>query len=185
MEQPVGEASFRLQGMAEGVTEVKQRPDAVRLMLVRRHDPRLGRHRMRDGINPRVRIARQQGRRIRLAPFEKGEVVDQAVFDHLGVARPHLARRQSVEHIRIDQHHGGLVECTDQVLACRGVDRGLAADRRIDLRQQGRRNLHEAAAALDDRAGEANQIADHPAAERNDMIRPLDTEFEQSVADLA
>ena len=51
----------------------------------------------------------------------------------------------------------------------------------IDLREQGRRDLDEAAAALEDRAGEADQIADHAAAQRDDMIAALDAELEQPV----
>ena len=39
------------------------------------------------------------------------------------------------------------MEDADEVLALRRVDAGLAADRAIDLREQGRRNLDEANAA--------------------------------------
>ena len=118
---------------------------------------------------------------VRLAPFEEGEIVDQAVFDDLGVARAQLARRQRVEHGRVDEHQRRLMECADQILAGGRVDRGLAADRAVDLRQQRRRHLDEAASALDDRAGEPDQIADHPAAERDDMVAALDPMREQAV----
>ena len=52
------------------------------------------------------------------------------------------------------------MEGADEVLARRHVDRGLAADRAVDLGEQGGGDLDEAAAALEDRRGEADQIAE-------------------------
>ena len=93
----------------------------------------------------------------------------------------HLARRQRIERGGIDQHQRRLVERADQVLARWRIDRGLAADRTVHLRQQRRRHLHETAAALHDRGGEPHQIADHPAAERDDMVAALDAQREQPI----
>ena len=42
------------------------------------------------------------------------------------------------------------MEGPDQVLAARCINRGLAANRRVDLRQEGGRDLHEIDAALID-----------------------------------
>ena len=74
------------------------------------------------------------------------------------------------------------MEGADQVLARLGVDRGLAADRAVDLCQQGRRHLHEAAAALHNRAGKADKVAHHPAAQRDHMILAGHAERQQPVA---
>jgi hypothetical protein len=52
----------------------------------------------------------------------------------------------------------------DEVLARRRVDRRLAADRAVHLREQRRRDLNKPAAALQDRRRKANEIADHTAA---------------------
>ena len=76
------------------------------------------------------------------------------------------------------------MERADQVLAVARVDAGLAADRRVDLRQQRRRHLHEIDAAPHHRGGEAREIADHAAAQRNDQVAALDTRREHRVADL-
>ena len=73
------------------------------------------------------------------------------------------------------------MESSDKVLACRAVDRGLAADRTVDLRQQSRRHLDEAAAALQDRAGKAGQVAHDSAAQRDDMIAAFDAFFQHPV----
>jgi hypothetical protein len=73
------------------------------------------------------------------------------------------------------------VERADQVLARGGVDRRLAADARIDLGEQRGRQLDEAAAALEDRRGKADEVADHPAAERQHVIAALDFLGQQPV----
>jgi ElaB/YqjD/DUF883 family membrane-anchored ribosome-binding protein len=153
------------------------------LALVLADDAGLGGDRVGDRIFARGGIAGEQRRGIGLAPFEEGEIVDQAVFDDFGIAGAELARRKRVEHLRVDQDHGGLVERADQILAGAAVDRGLAADRAVDLREQGGGNLDEVAAALEDRGREADQVADHAAAQRDDMIAALDAEIEQLVGE--
>ena len=50
---------------------------------------------------------------------------------------------------------------------------------RIDLGEQAGRHLHIGAAALEDRGGEAGEVADHAAAEGDDMVAALDPELEQ------
>ncbi len=45
--------------------------------------------------------------------------------------------------------------------------------------EERRRHLHVGAAALQDGRGEAGEVADHAAAEGDDMIAPLDAEPEQ------
>src|SRR3546814_1207829 len=50
-----------------------------------------------DRMNLRGFIAREQRGAVRLAPFKERCVVDEAVFDDLGIARPQFARR-SEEH---------------------------------------------------------------------------------------
>ena len=75
------------------------------------------------------------------------------------------------------------MEGADQILALPRVDAGLAADRGIHLGQQRGGHLHDADAAPQDAGGEAGQIADHAAAERDDAIAPLDAELEQAFAE--
>ena len=71
------------------------------------------------------------------------------------------------------------MERADEILAVARIDRGLAADRGIDLRQQRRRHLHDVEAAPQDRGREARKIADHAAAERDDEVVALDARIEQ------
>src|SRR3546814_16079466 len=71
------------------------------------------------------------------------DVCSSDLFDHLGIACAELARGQRREGGGVDQDECGLVEGADQILARGDVDRGLAADATVDLREQGRRHLDE------------------------------------------
>jgi hypothetical protein len=66
------------------------------------------------------------------------------------------------------------VEAADQVLAVARIDPGLAADRAVDLREQRGRDLDVVEAAQQDRGGEAGEVADDPAAERDQRRPALD-----------
>jgi hypothetical protein len=105
------------------------------------------------------------------------------VLRHLGVAGQQLARRQGAQHLGVGQHQARLVEGADQVLALGQVDGGLAADRGIHLGQQRGGDLHEADAAQQDGGGEAGDVADHPAAQRDDQVAALAALFDQRAAE--
>ena len=85
---------------------------------------------------------------------------------------------------RVDQHGARLVERADHVLAERMVDAGLAADGRVDLREQRRRHLHEGHAALVDRGRESGEVADDAAAERDQHRRALRAHLEEAGQDV-
>ena len=65
------------------------------------------------------------------------------------------------------------MERADEVLARARVHTGLPADRRINLREQRRRRLEKSDAAQIECGGEAREVADDSAAERDDAIAPL------------
>ena len=97
---------------------------------------------------------------------------DQRGLDDLGVAGGELgsaaaSRASSGSAITARR----LVVGADVVLGLGEVDAGLAAVRRVDLRDERRRHLHVADAALVGGGAEARQIADHAAAERDDEVR--------------
>ena len=99
-------------------------------------------------------------------PLEQRGVGDQSVLDDLCESRAQLARRQRGERGRVGDHESGLVERANQVLAAGVVDAGLAADGRVDLGEQRRRQLHEVDSALVAGRRKAGEIAHHSAAER-------------------
>ena len=65
------------------------------------------------------------------------------------------------------------MEGTDQVLALRRVDAGFAADRGIDLGDDGGGDLDEGKSAVENGGYEASQIAHDAAAERDDDGFPV------------
>ena len=184
MQQAVGKAGFGFQRMAERVAEVEQRAHPGQFLFVGGDNPRLGRHAARDGADAGLGIARDQCGAVDFAPVEEIGIVDQAIFDHFCIARAYFARGQGIERGRVGQHQRGLVERAHEVLARCGVDRGLASDARIDLREQGRRHLDKAAAALDHRCGKSGQIADHPAPQRQHAVAPFDIVGNQEIGHL-
>ena len=73
------------------------------------------------------------------------------------------------------------MERADKVLARLDVNRRLAADRTVHLRQQRCRNLDKPAAALENGRCKTRQVADNTAAKRDDVVAALDTFFQQPV----
>ena len=90
------------------------------------------------------------------------------MLDHFGESRAQLALGQRIERRDVGDHRARLVKGAEHVLALDMVDGGLAADRGVHLRKQRGRHLQQGHAALVDRGGKPGQIADHPAAERDD-----------------
>ncbi len=173
MQEPAAEPGFRLQSVPEGVTEIQQR--AVTLLPLvdgddRRLHPAAGHHRVPD----RVRLQSAQRIALAFAPSEEFSIADQAVFDDLGVAGKQLAPRQGRQRVGVGKNQARLVEGADQVLADPGVDPGLAADRAVDLGQQGRRDLHEVDAAQQRRRGKSGHVANDAAAQRHQHRTALD-----------
>ena len=93
-----------------------------------------------------------------------------AYFGDLAEAGAELARRQRGQRGDVGVDRDGLVERAHQVLALRQVDRGLAADGGVDLREQRGRRLHDGDAAVVHRRGEPGGVAHHSPAERDDRV---------------
>ena len=128
-------------------------------------------------------FARAQGVDVRFDPVKEGHVGDRAVLDHLGQPGSDFALRQGRKRRQIGDDAQRLVKRADHVLAARVVDRRLATDRRVDLRQQRRRQLDERHAALVARRRETGHVADDTAAQRDQRRRTFATAFEQHVED--
>ncbi len=74
------------------------------------------------------------------------------------------------------------VKGADEVLAVLGIDRGLAADGGIDLRQQRGRDLHIVEPAAHHCRRKSGEVADHPAAERHHQVGALDARGDEGLA---
>src|SRR5690242_13914635 len=70
---------------------------------------------------------------------------------------------------------------TYQVFSSHQIDTGFAADRRIDLRQQGRWHLHQRQSAQVNRGRKTSQIANDAAAQRQYQIVSLKTIFTEEI----
>ena len=83
-------------------------------------------------------------------------------------AKPQASSRggRVASSVGVHHHQLGLPDRADVVLALRQVDAGLAADGRVDHREQGRRHVDQAHAALVGGGDEAGQVAHDAAAER-------------------
>ena len=119
-----------------------------------------------------------------LEPCEEVAIAEDPVFEHFGKACAQFAFGQGRKRIEIGQHQRWLVKCADQVLARSGIDCGFPPHRAVDLREQGGRELDESATALENGAGKAGEIADHAAAESEDMIAPFDALAEQPIGEM-
>ncbi len=177
--QPFAVADAGLDRVAERVAEVEQRAFA-RLALVGRDDLRLDPAALADRVGERLGVAREQ--RSMFASSQSKNARSRMAPYLMTSARPRgkLAVRQRAQTVGVDQHGARLMERADHVLAERVVDAGLAADRRVDLREQRRRHLHERHSALIDRRGEAGDVADDAAAERDQRRRALGLLLEQA-----
>ena len=95
------------------------------------------------------------------------------MFDGLGEAFAKFAVRQRPQRFRVDEHQARLMEGTQEIFPLADVDPGLAADRGIDLRDDGRRHLYEGDTAVENGGDEARQIPDHAATQRDDQRLPV------------
>src|SRR5881628_2576431 len=71
----------------------------------------------------------------------------------------------------------------DHVLSERVIDRGLAADRRIHLREQRGRDLNQGHAALIGGGGESRQVPDYPTPQGDDRSVTRASLLEQRIED--
>ena len=114
---------------------------------------------------------------------EQPRIEDRAVLDDFGEAGAEFPGRERPQRLDVGDHEPRLMEGADQVLPQRVVDGGLAADRRIDLRQERRRHLDDGHATQQRRSREAREIADHAAPQRHDDGAPIEAGLEEAIVD--
>ena len=170
----------RLEGVPECVAKIEQLAHA-RLGFIFHHDGRLRGARARNRIAGRFGFQRQNLLAMLCQPVEERRVIDEAVFHDLGIACLQLPFRQGSQQRGIRNHETRLIESADQVLAARGIHRRLSAHRRIHLRQQCGRHLHETHAALHQAGRQPAHVSDHAAAECNQRIAPVRSARQQPV----
>src|SRR5437763_2475335 len=106
--------------------------------------------------------------------LEQLAIADGTLLDRFTPTSSQFAWWQRTQRVGIDENQPGLMKCTDQILSSGQVHARLSANRRIELRKQGRRHLNECDAAQVSRRCEPREITDHAAAERDDCIASFD-----------
>ena len=129
------EVGRRLERVAERVAEVEPAPRAVVVRVAQAE------RRLVGGRAAHVELAAREQPRLH----------------ELGHALPPLALGQRVEQLLVDHDARRPVERADEVLALGDVDRGLAADRRVDLADERRRHRDPRHAAQVRRRREARR----------------------------
>jgi hypothetical protein len=132
--QPVAVARRGLDRMSEGVAEIQDGAQTLLALVVSDH-VRLDLAGAPDCVDHRRIVARDQALDVRFDPLQERRVADEAVLDDFRQACAVFARRQCLQRAGIGEDAARLVKRADHVLAARMIDTGLAADRRIHLRQ--------------------------------------------------
>ena len=180
--QPAAIPGRRLDRVTERVAEVEQRSRPV-FALISGDDPRLDLAGTPDGVLERCGFAREQLPRGGFDPLQELDVLDQPVLDHFGETRAQLAWRQSAQRGDIAENANRLMERSDEVLARRVIDAGLAADSRIHLCEQGCGYLQVRDTALIAGCGEPCNVTHDPATQGNDCAVPVQTRGRQGIED--
>lgn len=151
--QPAPVAPRGLDRMAYGVTEIQQGPNVFSLELVLLDDARLDLATAPDDGGPFRGTARGD-------LIEQRGIADDPILDDLGDTRAQFAIIEGGEGGRVDDDQGRLVESTDEILALREVDGGLAADGTVHHGEERRGDLRVGHAAHEQCGKKAGGIAD-------------------------
>ena len=178
--QPLRIAGRGLYCVCKGVAQIEERTVCV-LPLIAPDDLRLDLTRAADHVGEGCWIAREKLVQVCLQPAEKRRITDEAVLDDLGKAGPELPGGERREGSGIRQHDGRLMEGANQILAARVVDAGLASNRGIHLRQEGRWHLSIGDAPLIARRREPGHIAHNSAAQGDHRAVPAEAVGHQHV----
>ena len=109
--------------------------------------------------------------------IEQLTAADRSLLHRFAPSRSQFTSGQRSQRLSVDYDQPWLMKSADEILAGREVHAGLAANRSVDLREQGCRHLHESNAAQISRGGKTRQVANHSAAQRDHHVASLDPGF--------
>src|SRR5262245_341872 len=155
--------------MSDGVAEIEDAAQ-TRFAFIGRDDFGLDLATARDHSGERHTIERIDPFEIVLDQGEQLRVADHSVFDRLIKSRSQFASGQAAQYARVNDDRAGLMKSPDQVLAEFVIDRGLASDRAVNLREQRRGYLNVVDPAQKSRGDETRKVAHHAAAERDHAV---------------
>ena len=178
--QPLAISHAGLNGVAKGVTEVEDRAKTSLSFIGTHH---LGfdftaapnRESQCDGITGSQLV------QIGLDPVEKGRVGNGSVLDDFGQASTQFSLGQRLERIQIADHPLRLVKRTNHVLAQWMIDAGFPPDRRVNLGQQGRGNLHKRHPPHVTRRSKPSHVPDNTSTQGKQHRSSVTTLFKQGI----
>src|ERR1019366_1218792 len=165
--QEAGVARFGFESVTEGVPEI-QDAAAAGLFLVARHDLGFDAHGFGNDVIEHVGGLSKDVSAALGEQAEERLTGDNAGLNDFVKAGMVFAGGEGGEHGGIDQRGERLVEAADQVLARDEVGTGLAADRSVDLGEEGGGDLNYGNAAHEDGGKETAEIGDDAAADGDD-----------------
>ena len=146
------------------MAEIENCPKS-RLPLILRHNHRLDLAGTDDKMLHRRKLHGQHLLGMLFQIREKCLVINHAIFDNLTQSRRKFPARQRRKACQIDEDALRLIKRADHIFSKTVIDRHLAADAGIHLRQKTCRNLHEGHAPHIRRRDETCEVADHAAAQ--------------------
>jgi len=174
---------YGFNGVAKSVAKVKERPGSRSILEIVGDKPQFRFDATRYRGQSQFVVACEQRGAIGFAPFEKGRVVNQAIFGDFGVASAQLPSIECMQERRISYHQRWLVKGPDEIFLAVPVDRRFPADRAVGLGKQSGRDLDDRAAALEERGGQPGDIADRAATKRQDRGVASDAPLGQLIED--
>jgi hypothetical protein len=165
-----GVACGRLDRVADGVPEVEDLAAAA-VALVLGDDRKLEACAGEDRalVGRRRRLLGERGP-FRGDAFPQRTSREQRGLQDLDPARVQLGRGQRAQRVRVHHHGGRLVVGADVVLGLGEIDPGLAPVGGVHLGHERGGHLHDGHPALVGGRAEAREVADDPAAERDQVV---------------
>ena len=166
-------ASSRSSAWPERVPVVQEQASAV-VALVLGDRPRLRRDAAGHDPLERGRVSREDRRRVSLQHVQELDVQRQAVLRHLRQSRAEVSSLDGCASVSTSATTSrGCENVPTRFLPSGRLTAGLAADRRVDLRQQRGRHLDERHAAHVRRGDEPGEIADRSPSQRDHRVVPM------------
>src|SRR5205807_5622842 len=144
------------------------------LTLIFGDHQRLGRHAPKDDPFQHGAVGFEQTVMLLVQLFDQSAVHGDGVLYNLRKSLSIVALRQRLDARQVGDDRGRLPERSDRVLRAATVDARLAADARVDHREQSGGHGHEPYPTLPDRGREASEVTHRPAADGYDTTAAVD-----------
>jgi len=151
-------------GVADSMTEVEDHAQAV-LAFVFVYYRGFHADGCGDHFFKRLRVTSEDVVSMIFHEAHEGSIPDDSGLDAFHEASAEFAIGKGAENADVSENCSGMMKAANEVFAFGKIDAGLAADRRVDLGEEGCGDLQVADAAHEDGGNEAADVTDDAAAE--------------------